>query len=190
MSSSFTVLYDASVLYPAPLRDLLMQLALTDLYRARWTEQIHEEWIRSLLRKRPDLTRTQLNYTRQLMNRHVRDCLIDNYEELIPAVTLPDPDDRHVLAAAIKGEVDVIVTMNLRDFPASVLAKYEVEAQHPDDFIIDLIDLYPYAVIKSVKICHARLKNPPKSVDEYLYTLTKQQLTVTVSRLRKLWHEI
>jgi len=75
MPSSFTVLYDASVLYPAPLRDLLMQLALTDLYRARWTEQIHQEWIRSLLKKRPDLTAKQLDYTRQLMNRHVSDCL-------------------------------------------------------------------------------------------------------------------
>ncbi|QDZ41024.1 PIN domain-containing protein [Euhalothece natronophila Z-M001] len=190
MPSSLTVLYDASVLYPAPLRDLLMQLALTDLYRARWTEQIHEEWIRNLLKNRPDLTRTQLNHTRQLMNRHVPDCLIKNYEELIPALTLPDPDDRHVLAAAIKGEVDVIVTMNLRDFPASVLTRYEMEAQHPDDFIIDLIDLDFYAVVEAVKACHARLKNPPKSVDEYLYILTKQQLAVSVSRLRKLWFQV
>jgi predicted nucleic acid-binding protein len=190
MPSSFTVLYDASVLYPAPLRDLLMQLALTDLYRARWTEQIHQEWIRSLLKKRPNLTAEQLDYTRQLMNRHVRDCLIAHYESLIPALSLPDPDDRHVLAAAIKGEVDVIVTMNLRDFPVSVLSQYEVEAQHPDDLIVDLIDLDPYAVVEAVKICRARLKNPPKTVEEYLYTLTKQQLAVSVSRLRKLWHEV
>jgi hypothetical protein len=96
----FTALYDACVLYPAPIRDVLMHLALTDLYRARWTNQIHEEWIRSVLINRPDLTRAQLERTRDLMNAHARDALIENFEDLIPSLSLPDPDDRHVLAAA------------------------------------------------------------------------------------------
>ncbi|MEC4983411.1 MAG: PIN domain-containing protein [Oscillatoria sp. PMC 1068.18] len=187
MSSYFTVVYDASVLYPAPLRDLLMQLALSDLYRARWTDQIHDEWIRSLLKKRPDLTLEQLTYTRNLMNSHVRGCLIEDYEQFIPSLTLPDADDRHVLAAAIKGEADVIVTMNLRDFPASALAKFEIEVQHPDDFIVDLIGLKPAAVVEAAKICRNRLQNPPKSVDEYLDTLVKQQLVNSVSLLRNWW---
>lgn len=99
----FTALSDACVLYPAPLRDLLMHLALTDLFRAKWTDQIHDEWIRSVLEQRPDLRREQLERTRQLMNAHVRDCLVTGYEDLIPALSLPDPDDRHVLAAAIRG---------------------------------------------------------------------------------------
>lgn len=68
---TFTVLYDACVLYPAPLRDLLMRIALNDLFRARWTDQIHEEWIRNLLKQRLDLTPEQLNRTRELMNAHV-----------------------------------------------------------------------------------------------------------------------
>ncbi len=123
MASNFTALYDACVLYPAPLRDLLMQLALTDLFRARWTEQIHDEWIRNLLKKRPDLTLQQLTRTKELMNSHVRDCLVTNYEYLIPSLELPDPDDRHVLAAAIQGNADVIVTTNLSDFPSSVIRK-------------------------------------------------------------------
>ena len=94
MSSNFTALYDACVLYPAPLRDLLMQLALTDLFRARWTDQIHDEWIRNLLKNRSDLTLEQLTQTKNLMNSHVRDCLVADYEGLIPSINLPDADDR------------------------------------------------------------------------------------------------
>jgi hypothetical protein len=98
-ASRFTILYDSCVLYPAPLRDLLMQLALTDLFRAKWTNMIHDEWIRSLLRNRPDLTQERLRRTRDLMNECVRDCIVEGFEPLIEALSLPDPDDRHVLAA-------------------------------------------------------------------------------------------
>ncbi len=101
MSSNFTVVYDACVLYPAPLRDFLMRLALTDLYRARWTNMSHDEWIRNVLKQRPDLQTVDLQRTRELMNLHVRDSLITGFEHLIPAVQLPDYDDRHVVACAI-----------------------------------------------------------------------------------------
>lgn len=103
MSSNFTVIYDACVLYPAPLRDLLMRLALTDLYRARWTDMIHDEWTRNVLKQRPDLKAEDLQRTRSLMNSHVRDSLVTGFEHLIPSVELPDADDRHVVAAAIHG---------------------------------------------------------------------------------------
>lgn len=190
MASSFTAFYDACVLYPAPLRDLLMQLALTNLFRARWTEQIHDEWIRNLLKKRPDLTLQQLIRTKELMNSHVRDCLVTNYEYLIPSLELPDPDDRHVLAAAIQGNADVIVTTNLSDFPSSVLSNHNIEAQHPDDFISDLLDLKPSKGLAAAKICQQRLKNPSKSFDEYLEILLKQSLTVSVSMLQELYDDI
>jgi predicted nucleic acid-binding protein len=108
------VVYDSSVLYPAPLRDLLMHLALTNLFKARWTTTIHDEWMRSVLKKRPDLTTERLEYTRQRMDTNVPDTLVKNYKELIPSLTLPDPEDRHVLAAAIRAKADTIVTMNLR----------------------------------------------------------------------------
>jgi len=94
MGSHFTVVYDACVLYPAPLRDFLMRLALTDLYRARWTEMIHDEWIRNVLRQRPDLKPEDLDRTRVLMNAHVRDSLVTGFEHLIPSIALPDADDR------------------------------------------------------------------------------------------------
>lgn len=183
--ATFTALYDASVLYPAPLRDLLMHFAATELFRARWSDAIHEEWMGSLLRDRPDLARDRLERTRDLMNDAVLDCLVEGYEELVPALTLPDPDDRHVLAAAIRARADVIVTMNLDDFPPDVLARYGIDAQHPDEFVRYLIDLSPGAVCRAVKAHRASLKNPPKSVTEYLDTLSRQSLPETVSALRE-----
>jgi hypothetical protein len=185
MMANFTALYDACTLYPAPLRDLLMHLAMTDLFRARWTDQIHEEWIRSVLKDRLDLKREQLERTRSLMNAHVRDCLVTGYEDLIEGLTLPDPDDRHVLAAAIRSSTSVIVTFNLGDFPPDYLDELGIEAQHPDEFIAHLIDRAPAAVCSAAKRHRASLKNPPKTVDEYLGTLANQRLPETVSRLRE-----
>lgn len=182
--SSFTAVYDACVLYPAPLRDLLMHLALSDLFRAKWTNEIHDEWIRNILKARPDLKPEQLERTRALMNAHVRDCLVTNYEELIPALTLPDADDRHVLAAAIRSGADLIVTYNLKDFPDEVLAKYGIEAQHPDEFVTHLLDLAPHVVCAAVKRQRQNLKNPPKTVDELLEAFEQQSLPQTVGALR------
>ena len=100
--ANFSAVYDACVLYPAPIRDLLLQLALSDLFRAHWTNDIHDEWTRNVLKNRPDLTAEQLQRTRELMDANVRDCLVTGYESLIPSLELPDENDRHVLAAAIR----------------------------------------------------------------------------------------
>lgn len=189
MASNFTAIYDACVLYPAPLRDLLMQLALTDLFRARWTDQIHDEWIRNVLKNRSNLTLEQLTRTKELMNSHVRDCLVTNYEYLIPHLQLPDPDDCHVLAAAIKGDADVLVTTNLSDFPQSILDQHDIKAQHPDDFISDLLNLKASKVVAAVKTCHQRLKKPSKSFDEYMEILLRQGLSISVSMLVELYNE-
>ena len=183
---AFTALYDACVLYPAPLRDLLLQLALTDRFRAKWTNAIHDEWIRNVLEQRPDLTAAQLQRTRELMDLHVRDCLVDGYEPLIAGLNLPDPNDRHVLAAAIHARADVIVTFNLGDFPAAVLKTYGLEAQHPDEFIYHLTDLAQEAVTLAAQRCRSRLKNPPYTTEEYLDILAKQQLPQTVAFLRQM----
>ena len=183
--SRFTALYDACVLYPAPLRDLLMHLALTDLFRAKWTNAIHDEWMRNVLKNRPDLKPEQLQRTRDLMNNHVRDCLVTGYEDFIAALTLPDPDDRHVLAAAIRAGADVIVTFNLTDFPAAVLANYGIKALHPDYFVTSQLDLAPPVVCAAAKRQRESLKNPPKSVEEYLEALERQGLAQTASALRR-----
>lgn len=185
MSSHFTVVYDACVLYPAPLRDLLMHLALSDLYRARWSDMIHDEWTRNVLASRPDLTQDQLNRTRRLMNAHVRDCLVTGFEHLIPAIELPDPDDRHVVAAAIHAGASLIVTFNLKDFPSEALKPYNLAAQHPDDFIVDLLDLHPAGVLEAAASHRRSLKNPPKTAEEYLDTLLAQGLTQSVAAMRQ-----
>lgn len=185
MSSHFAVVYDACVLYPAPLRDLLMHLALSDLFRARWSDLIHDEWTRNLLASRPDLQPAQLNRTRRLMNDHVRDSLVSGFEHLIPIIELPDPDDRHVVAAAIHSGATLIVTFNLRDFPQSSLQQYDVVAQHPDEFIIDLLDLHPAGILEAVGNHRRSLKNPPMTVDEYLDKLLAQGLHQSVAVMRQ-----
>lgn len=185
MSSHFAVIYDACVLYPAPLRDFLMHLAVTDLYRARWTDRIHDEWIRNVLKDRPDLKPEQLARTRELMNAHVRDCLVTGYEQLIPSVELPDADDRHVVAAAIYSGASLIVTFNLKDFPAKALLPHNLVAQHPDDFVYDLLDLHPALVCQAAAEHRRALKRPAKSADDYLDTLLRQGLTQSVGTLRE-----
>jgi len=178
------VLYDACVLYPAPLRDLLMHLAMTGVFRACWSNDIHEEWMSSVLKNHPHLSREQLQRTRQLMDAHALDCLIEGYEHLIETLPLKDKNDRHVLAAAIHGNVSRMITFNLRDFPKSILDDYEIEAVHPDDFIRELFQSVPEAVLVAVKRHRISLKNPPKTVDEYLAILDRQQIPHTVHALR------
>jgi predicted nucleic acid-binding protein len=128
-----------------------MHAAVTDLFRARWSDAIHDEWIRNVLKDRPDLSAEQLERTRELMNAHVRDCLVTGYESLIPSLTLPDPDDRHVLAAAIRCGADVIVTFNVKDFPDDALKPFGIEAQHPDDFLAYQLDLAPNVMCAAAK---------------------------------------
>lgn len=182
--SQFTVLFDACVLYPAPLRDLLVQLATTELFRAKWTEEIHEEWISAVLENRQDLSREQLTRTKHLMNAAVLDCIVEGYEYIISSIDLPDKDDRHVLAAAVHGRCDAIVTFNKKDFPLPELLKYNIEVIHPDDFVSYQFDLDKAAALNSVQACRKRLNNPPVDTEAYLETLLRQSLTKTVSVLR------
>jgi hypothetical protein len=178
-------LFDACVLYPAPLRDMLMHLALVSLFRARWTQKIHDEWTENLLSNRPDLTRGQLARTCQLMNKAVPDSMVTGYESLIPQLDLPDPDDRHVLAAGIHAGAIAIVTFNLRDFPVSKLQPYNIQAIHPDDFVIHLAKSDTAKVCEAVKRNLDMLKHPPKTVDEYIDTVYRQGLPATAALLAK-----
>jgi len=182
--SKFTVVYDACVLYPAPLRDMLMRLALTDLFKAHWTDKIHEEWINALLRQ-GKFTLEALERVRDLMDAHVKDAKVTGYESLIDTLQLPDPDDRHVLAAAIRCGADAIITFNMKDFPPGALAPYGIDLLHPDDFIYYQIDMAPSVCCSVIKKQRMALKHPPVAVDEFLATLQKQQLPQAVSKLRE-----
>jgi hypothetical protein len=182
--NQFTAFFDANVFFSPSLRSFLMYLTLEGLYRAKWSDLVHEEWIKAVLEKRTGITREQLERTRDKMNEHAGDCLVTGFEGLIDCVDLPDRKDRHVLAAAIRSGSQVIVTRNLKDFPADRLALYGIEAQHPDDFIMHQVDLDAAAVLAAAKAHRASLRNPPKSAGDYLDGLERQELTQTVSFLR------
>lgn len=184
---AFVVLYDACVLYPAPLRDLLVRLANQGIVRARWSDAILDECFRNILKNRPELKPEQLGRTRELMTRAVADCLVTGFEELVAGLTLPDPDDRHVLAAAIRSGAQAIITFNADDFPDAQLTPYNVKAIHPDDFVFDTIDLAPGLVAKVVSEQAAGLKNPPRTVADLLDTLRDQGLVRSVAKLRELF---
>ena len=111
------------------------------------------------------------------------DCLVTGFEKLIPSLTLPDNDDRHVLAAAIRCGADAIVTFNLRDFPDAALKPYEIEVLHPDDFLHHQFGLDQASVIVAAQRCRSRLKNPPRTAKEYLETLSLQSLPKLVGEL-------
>ncbi len=174
---------DACVLYPPALRDVLMWLATVNAYEPRWTEEIHAEWMRSVLQDRPDVTLEQMERTRRLMDQVNEKCLVADYEAHLPALTLPDEDDRHVLAAAIHAGAAVIVTFNLRHFPARALAPYGIRAIHPDLFLERIFLNNQPRFLLGIQKHRASLKNPPKTEEEYLASLRAQGLRRTASRL-------
>ena len=153
------------------------------MFRAKWSAKIHEEWTSALLKDRADLTPEQLARTCELMNAAVLDCLVEGHETLVGSLSLPDPDDRHVLAAAIHAGADAIVTFNLRDFPQDVQNLYSIEVLHPDDFIQFQYDFNNAAVIIAAQRCRSRLKKQPKTPAEYLETLQQQRLPKTAALL-------
>ncbi len=162
---------DACVLYPPSLRDLLMWLATIRAYEARWTEEIQTEWTRNVLADRPGVTPAQMDRTCRLMSVAVPKGLVAGYKMRIPALSLPDEGDRHVLAAAIEAGASVIVTYNLSDFPNTILSGYGIQALHPDVFLLALFDQDDALFLRGVQAHRASLQNPPKTAQEYLATL-------------------
>ena len=137
------VIYDANVLYPSTLRDVLIRVGLTRLVQPKWTDLIFEEVFGNLRANRPDLDPARLDRTRRLMNDAIRDVTVAGYEHLIDQLDLPDADDRHVLTAAIHAGAQAIATRNLRDFPGNALHPWGIEAQHPDAFLTRLHESHP-----------------------------------------------
>jgi len=187
---TFTAIFDACVLYSAPLRDVVLELTVEGIFRARWTNQINDEWIRNVLANNPHIRPEQLARTRELMDKAVPDCLVTGHEALAASLTLPDPDDQHVLAAAIVARAGAIVTFNTKDFPEHMLEPYGLDAQHPDDFLIYQFDLAQGAVCTAIKRLRSRLKQPPMDVEAYLACLARQQLPQFVEKLQRFKHLI
>ena len=174
---------DACVLYPPSLRDLLMRTAAAGVHAPRWTEKIHAEWIRNVLADNPNVTPAQLDRTRLLMNQAIPSSLVSGYEPHISALSLPDANDRHVVAAAIEAGAAVVVTFNLSDFPAPILRAYGIRPAHPDNFLAALFDDASEPFLQAVQAHRASLHRPPKNPSEYIQTLTANGLKELARRL-------
>lgn len=182
----YTALLDACVLYPLATVDALMSLAAAGLYSARWTVHIEQEWMRSLEAKRPDLA-GKLDYRRDCMREAVPDWEVswNAVEPLIGSLQLPDPNDAHVLAAAIAGHADCIVTANLRDFPHAIIEPYGIEIIDPDRFIVAQWDLAPYAAVAAFKQVRARLRRPEMTPEAFAAAFERGGLPATAERIRE-----
>lgn len=174
---------DANVLYSATLRHLIIHVAIAGAFRAHWTDILQDEWTRSLVRDRPDLDARKINHTRQLMDAYILGALVCGYEAIVETLELPDPDDRHVLAAAIHCGATIIVTVNKADFPASTLAALQMEAMSPDEFVCHLLDIDPQAVVAGARSHRADLKNPTRVPAQYLAGLASKGLSSTAAAL-------
>ena len=175
VADRFIAVLDANVLYPSLKRDVLLSFAARGLYRPRWTDAIMGEWTRSLLASRPDLE-AKIPLVVEQMDRAFPEAKIDGYEALIEALTLPDPDDRHVLAAALKAGAHIIVTENKKDFPQSILSPLDVEIQSADEFLLSTFELYPGDAELAVKEMRERHKKPPLNAGDLLTKLTGEGL--------------
>jgi hypothetical protein len=174
--------FDACILYPFHLRNIIVQAAVDRLVDARWTDEIHDEWIRSLAADTPTIPIERLQTTRRLMN----DALtISGYEDLVPTVSLPDPDERHVVAAAIAAGASIILTSNLKDFPAAALKKYGLRRQTPDAFLTGLYDHVPDLVVGSLANARRNLNKSRVSASDFIEILNHQKLTQLATRIRQ-----
>ena len=168
-----TAFLDACVLYPADYRDLLLRLAMVGSFRPLWSPDVQQEWVRNLLQKRSDLSEMQLEYTRLQMNRAFPAACVRGYDSLIEKIVgLPDPDDRHVVAAAYIGGAEYIVTENVRDFPEEALEVFELEAIGLDAFLMLLVEFdirangVPKNVAAGLSKLRQGLRNPSKTHEE------------------------
>ncbi len=184
--TAFTVVYDACVLHPPSVCDLLLRLAATGMVRARWSDRILDEVITSIQRVRPDIGESQLARRRAAVRQAVADAIVDDFEPIEAGLDLPDPNDRHVLAAAIRCGAQAIITANLDDFPPERLARWNVEAIHPDDFIVHMLDLSEGTVVAVLHQQAGALRNPPRSASEVLDSLERNGLVRSSARLRAL----
>lgn len=175
---------DACVLYPFHLRNILVQVSVDGLYEARWTDAIHDEWMRNLLANNPAIPPDRLQHTRLLMEAALPGARVTGFQHHIGSITLPDPDDRHVVAAGIEARASHILTWNLRDFPAAVLERHGLICQTPDSFLTTLYDQAPRLVTASLANARRNLSKSGISAEGFRAMLREQKLLQFEGRLQ------
>lgn len=182
-TATYTVVLGANVLYPIAVIDLIVSLAETNLFHARWSDSIEAEATRNLAEKRPELA-DKIPGRFAAMRRAIPDCIIGHFDHLIDKLRLPDPDDRHVLAAAIVGHADAIVTFNLKDFPTDYVRQFGIEVLHPDDFVMNQVDLNQVACLAAIKAMRAGWNSPAYTAMQLVEFYARIGLTQTSDFLR------
>ncbi|HBR11628.1 MAG TPA: nuclease [Chryseobacterium sp.] len=180
-SVKFKAILDTNVIFPIIIRDLMLWFAHYDLYTPKWSIGIFSEWKTVMLRK--GVSDDEANKRIQKINRAFPDATVQNYEPLIDHLDLEDPDDRHVLAAAIKSNSNVIVTNNLKDFPEDYLVTFGLTAKTADDFLTDIIDLNPEIAIRAFKEMVLNKQNPKMDDYQVLESLRRVGLEDTANYL-------
>lgn len=180
----YTVILDANVLYSVAISDALMEVAATGIYAAKWSKEIDCEWIRNLA-KNKNRPEEDFFRRRDFMHKICPTWEVSKkaWKLIEPGLELPDPKDRHVLAAAIAGHADSIVTQNLKDFPASILEPLEITVLHPDEFLLQQLELEPLVVLPAFKAMRARLKNPAYTPEFFIQSMERNGLIQTAAFL-------
>ena len=180
----YTALLDANVLYSVAISDALMEVAATGIYAAKWSNAIDEEWVRNLA-KNKNRAEADFHTRRDSMHDACPDWEVpeEGWKLIEPCLTLPDVNDRHVLAAAVAGHADSIVTINIKHFPASVLEPLGITALHPDEFLLQQLELEPLVVLPAFKVMRARLKNPAFTPEKFVDAMERNGLIQTAAFL-------
>ena len=175
---------DTNIIYPIEIRDILFWFAFDELYTPKWSKHIFDEWINVMRRK--NVPEKEISKRIGWPSKIFPDAMVENYEKLIENLNLPDLKDRHVLAAAIKSNADIIITNNLKDFPKDYLETFGLEAKSADDFLTDTIDLNPEIAIISFRKLVINRKNPNLDAYQVLDGLRKNGLKNTANYLHAL----
>lgn len=183
-SVRFTVVLDTNVVYPVIIRDILFWFAFYDLYTPKWSEHIFDEWKRIM--KEKGVSEEEANKRVAKVNAAFPDALVKNYKALIDHLELPDKNDRHVLAAAIKTNANLIVTNNIKDFPEDYLQSFNLSVKAADDFLTDIIDINPEQAVTAFKEMVLNKKNPKQDNFEVLTLLRNAKLIDTANYLHAL----
>lgn len=182
----YTALLDANVLYSVAISDALMEVAATGIYAAKWSRAIDDEWVRNLAKNK---SRAEADFYTRRDSMHDAcpdwEVLEEGWKLIEPCLKLPDVNDRHVLAAAVAGNADSIVTINIKHFPASVLEPLGITALHPDEFLLQQLELEPLVVLPAFKVMRARLKNPAFTPEKFVDALERNGLIQTAAFLEQ-----